>query len=300
MHETVFAKALKFGFDHIPLFARRALIKPMIIRAELGCYFKSNQIKIPPHHIIGRKELLQRLGSRRNDVCHILGSGWSLIDGLQNISIEDSVYTCNMGGLLNLDYDLWFVEFAKFGDDRIGQLSLLQRQIIEARAPNIKNLIFKNIWQDKLEWNYIDKNYQIPYAILKDVHFPISPSRVTNEELIGELLFPPRNIVLQHSSTVLTMILIAFWHGFKEIVVHGLDGEGQYYFQRDETVIPSHLSASFRSLFPGSTDAAATSHQSNTLIGPFIFELRQKMEEFGVSLRSATSTSPLSRYLDVR
>lgn len=300
MHETVFAKALKLGFDHAPHFARRALIKSMITRAEIHCYLKSTQLKIPKNHIVGRKEVLRRLGGRRNDVCHILGSGWSLIDGLQKISTDDTVYTCNMGGLLNIDYDLWFVEFAKFGNDRIGQISLLQRQVIEARATSIKNIIFKNIWQDKLDWNYINKNYQIPYAILKDVHFPISPSRVTSEELIEELLFPPRDIVLQHSSTVLTMILFAFWHGFKEIVVHGLDGEGRYYFQKDETVIPDHLSTSFRSLFPYSDDAMEKRHQSNDLVGPFILDLRKKMEDFGVLLQCAAPTSPLSRYLDVR
>lgn len=299
MPESTVAKAIKFGFGHIPHFARKAVIKSMITREELKCFLKAHQLQIPLNQIVGRKELLQRLGARRNGVCHIIGSGWSVLDGLHKISIDDSVYTCNFGGLLNLTYDLWFVEFAKPGDDRIGQLSLLQREVIDEQKTNIRNLIFKNIWGKNLNWDYIQSNYKTPYAVIKDVHFPISQERVTHEEIIDELVFPSRNLVVQYSSTVMTLIIIAFWRGFNKIIVHGLDGGGQYYFQRDDAVIPSHLSSSFQALFPKPTDATTTVHQANALIGPFISELAGKMEDFGVSLRSATLTSPLSRFLEV-
>ncbi len=168
--------------------------------------------------------------AKKSDTAHIIGSGWSLKHSIEKIPAQDFVMGFNYAALAPIKFDMYFIEFAGKGVLKTmnNQLALLAKYVI----PDQTLLYFKNTWEDKndLEHMRLLVN-EVKYV--KDVLVPcLSPEML--EISLRTCIENKSEFIYQYASTAITLALIAYHCDFKNVVLHGVDFSGQYFFELPE------------------------------------------------------------------
>lgn len=214
--------------------------------------------------IVSAPELIAKLSNARRDrtVCHVLGSGSSVVDTVKDIDEDDSVFTCNFGGLAFERIDLYLLELASSSRR---DMSDAQARIIAQTRGEETLVLFKNIWEGKIDPAYAADNYPEPRYLLRDILLPVRGNEavIENPDAVFGAMFEPAEYLRQYVTTVFTLVQLAALAGYRRIVVHGLDGKGAHYFHRPEQ--PGDLAIHLRTLMPAPREGTAHAPGANAL-----------------------------------
>lgn len=248
------------------------------------------------------KRILERYSLKKDSVCHIIGSGWSLNNSKKIISPNDYVIGFNQAGVSGLKFDLYFVEFGSIEEK---ETSLKQKMLIEEVILPQKGLVvFKNLWADRNELNFIMELWGRTILYVKDIPVNCYNSKFLSQS-IAIFMKDDSEFIRQYSSTALTLVKFAKDLGFKEIVLHGIDFGGKYFFETEDFKDPANLARylpdkSKTLVYKASGDSKV---HITALSGIWMREslpIASKMlTKKGVNLYSATSDSPLSKLLPI-
>lgn len=186
--------------------------------------------------VIDANELIARLTSQRNgrNICHVIGSGASVLKTKRIIEDDSAVYICNFGGVLAIPADLYLIEFCN-----ASEISDLQMKAVNACNPKL--LVLKNFWDGRVEAKHA------PNApLVKDILLPFGDMAFKlghHDTIIDFLIEPPGQFLRQFQTTVITMTLLAYFAGFTRIVVHGLDGGGPHVYHELDTPLAQAIAA---------------------------------------------------------
>ena len=209
---------------------QRALKATMLIAQRKGIganRFTSQQAIV--------SELVRARAGR--EVCHVLGSGTSALGSISSINPnEESIFHCNYSGFTGLPSDFYLLECASCRTDILlpgtaplsvqsdVHLDLLNR--IENRSGLI---VCKNIWeQNKVTSRILEDKYK-NVKLVVDTLLPFYEDlhRLRLYKLIYlKVLESSATSLVQYLTTVNTLITYAYLAGYREIYVHGLDGQG--------------------------------------------------------------------------
>lgn len=150
--------------------------------------------------------------SNNKTTLHIFGSGNSSILTKQIINNNDHSFACNLSIRFKKKWNYVFIE--NIGNSSYGKQQLNYLKKITAEKIILKNLYYfnfniKNIAKLRKKGNlFILREYQSSYkSILGNV-----------EQFNKKTIMIP-----QYASTILTMLLISFKEGYRNVVIHGVD-----------------------------------------------------------------------------
>jgi hypothetical protein len=254
-------------------------------------------------NFIEAEMIYQKMSLKKEEICHIIGSGWSLNHSISCIRNNDYVMGFNYAAFADLKFDMYFVELAgkakKF--ETLIQFMLLKESILKYINDN---LYFKNIWEDKNDIEMMVKLYKDNAFFVKDI--VIDTQKTIYSRKIVDILLKKDVIYLKQTcSTSLTCILSAFFAGFNNIVLHGIDFGGPHFFDIDsfiskrETNFPRRKKIKIKY---HQSDKFKVSHNTMNAAIPHSTYLKifyERLKELDVSLYAATYKSPLSKILPV-
>lgn len=286
-------------------------IRLSIVQKKINSFINMNIAKSIDDSlvVIGERELISRLANVKfSNVCHVIGSGWSLNDTINSIPQSDYSFGCNYSALclaLNFQFDLHFFEFGgPLYSDTVKDHKALA-SIIKEDGNTI--VAFKNIWSNKNSikssvFNWSDKAYFV-HDILP--HCIVSEDEKL-EELLRIMIESKDDFIYQLGSTVVTNIVLAYKLGCKKIVLHGVDFGGDYFYQSNEKIVSSFSWLNVFSEKPNENTAYTNEPQKshatnngNVTLSHIIICLSNVLERKGVTLYSASKSSPLSKILPV-
>jgi hypothetical protein len=257
----------------------------------------SNDIKMLPEL---KNEAMVRIKSKNSKIAHIIGSGWSLNKTIDIVDKNDFVIGFNFSPLSKLDFDIYFIEF---GGYKFSETSDFHRMLAEKIViPSGGKVYFKNIWEKRNDVKYIKSHIKGKYPLIKDYLVPCL-SKDNIEQSLEVCLNNDSNFVTQIRSTAITSVFLAYYLGFRKIILHGIDFGGGYFFEHDD--------------FDGNKDYAElakkcmynkplqTSDQQHPTavrevgIQQILPVLKKLLNERGVSLYTSSSISPSSSILPV-
>lgn len=188
--------------------------------------------------LLTRSNIVNQIKDRKelkgSKVCHIIGSGWSLNQSVDVISDNDFVIGFNYAALIDIHFDAYFFEFGglKVKNTSINHLTLAKKMV--EKGTDI--IFFKNIGEYKNDIEFIN-NYWIGLAQpIKDSSYLLIEEKFTN--LVVENAFNDKSFYLpQLCSTIVTCSILAFQAGFHKIVLHGLDFGGEYFYEKDKSLL---------------------------------------------------------------
>lgn len=263
-------------------------------------------------NILSAKSLRRQicLAKRGRSQCHIVASGYSLLDSYK--MIDSSIHFTigfNFSGLLPIDYDLYFAEFASSSvTSEVHPVSELQKHVIKS-SKGIKNLVLKNIWQEnRIERIFAQQSYGKNIPILLDIHTAMSDQQpfcplLNVTQLANHLLCPQSLFVIQAYTTTFTCIALAHQCGFKQIVVHGLDLAGPHFYVDSSVKWPGVADPVFvakiikKSPKPGKSFGNITNTSADFRL-QLLLALRNKLQRSGTSLLLSSSNSPISNHME--
>ena len=265
----------------------------------------ANKISRKDVPICSREDLLSlvrwRADQKNSSVCHIIGSGWSLNDSCQRINKNDFVIGFNFSALLKLQYDLYFVEF---GGEKVADIAERHIALVDQNVLPCTDLIFfKNMWEDKNDPEFILKHWAPRAKLIKDFFSPCLKANLLDQAL-SLCLEDKSDFLPQYCSTAITSIFVAYFAGFKDIVLHGVDFGGNYFFEEPSFVgdlkyaPPSKGQSSFYAPTMSSTTVHSTAAGEVGMKSALPI-LSALLKGKGVALYSASSSSPLSKVLPV-
>lgn len=167
--------------------------------------------------------------------CNIWGSGYSAAQSSKN-----SYYTSNsfdigfsFSYLMELDFNFYFLECAS---EKLAKLVEVQKKGLK-NFVDLKNceVIFKNLSEEKNNLNYALEHYSELVSFARD--FSVAHYLDKNDvykKTVEILLENDPNYFRQACSSVLSSIVFAKNLGFKNIVLHGVDFGGKYFFDLPE------------------------------------------------------------------
>lgn len=243
--------------------------------------------------------VLSKFSTPQNTNCHIIGSGWSLNQSKAVIKKDDCVIGFNQAALSGLDFDLYFFEF---GGDKVDDISKQQIKLFDKLLGKKPIIVFKNVWEDKNDVDYIVKYWGSKLYYIHDYAVPCM-SKKNLVQSIGYMLNSDDKYLRQYMSSVITSIGFAAYCGFKTIVIHGLDFGGEYFFDADDFDGDNSLRPdSNRAL--GLYEKCSSSSVHSTSVGSIgvkssIPIIRDLLKQSGVTIFSASRVSPLSEYLPI-
>lgn len=214
-----FIKIEKINFERLPI-------------------FKNINVKI-----LNYKELVDLIKIQSNKVstCHIIASGSSVLDSYQKINKNDIVIGFNFSALLDLKFDLYFVEIGTEESKSLSIFSEVQHQLLNSNLAKIKNIIYKNIWQNNIDISYISRKNSFPILVIKDIYLNTiwSEFEFLDAKIILEnLLAKDEDFMKQSFTTTLTCLILAIHCSFKNVILHGWDFFGPHFYCSDSVQWP--------------------------------------------------------------
>ena len=256
--------------------------------------------------ILGVKALKALVRKKYNknasEICHIIGSGWSLNQSIQSISENDFVIGFNQAAISGIKSDLYFVEFGSVTESDITekQFKLVQEVI----KPHTKLVFFKNLWSMRNDLRVVKNTWNTNVKYVNDIPVNCYNAKFLNQSLDVFLEDDPV-FVRQYSSTALTLVKLAKDLDFKKIVLHGIDFGGEYFFDAEN--FEDHLN--LKKYLPNRTEQNIynkASSNSTHITSKDLYGLKyalpivsERLKEKGVILYAATEVSPLSKVLPV-
>tara|TARA_B100000949_G_C14268413_1_gene446147 strand:+ start:592 stop:1512 length:921 start_codon:yes stop_codon:yes gene_type:complete len=249
-----------------------------------------------------KEKILGKYVVKNDSVCHIIGSGWSLNNSQKRISPADYIIGFNQAAVSGLKFDLYFVEFGSLKEK---ETSLKQKKLIdEVILPQKGLVVFKNLWADRNEINFIVELWGRSVNYVKDI-----PVNCYNPKfLLQSMSIFMKNdseYIRQYSSTALTLVKYAKDIGFKKIVLHGIDFGGKYFFEAEDFHNSNNLTnylpdKSKTSIYIPSKDSKVHITATSGIGLRESLPIASKMlAKEGVKIYSADSNSPLSQILPI-
>ncbi len=167
--------------------------------------------------------------------CNIWGSGWSASQSSKNEFYTKASFDIGFGFsyLLELNFNFYFIENAS---EKLSELVFIQKKGLE-RFLDKENtyIIFKNILQEKNDLEYAIREYSSIALFAKDIFVPhyLNNEGVFRNTTKTLLEYDPYYF-RGSCSTIITSIIFARYLGFKNIIIHGVDFGGKYFFDLDE------------------------------------------------------------------
>ena len=232
--------------------------------------------------------------------CHIIGSGWSLEQSLDLASREDAfVMGFNFAALCGIHFDMYFTEF---GDPNVQEVALKQRNLMDDYLiPGCDLIYFKNLNNQKNNLLFANQFYGQRVKFVRDILLPCA-FPVGLEGVIKKLLSDEDSFFFQYASSVLTLVGAARRLGFKEIVIHGVDFGGPYFFDAEAYGGKPKYRPDKVTGYDHARKAKEDPHPTNFKgmgLPEAMAALGKVSPRFGVSLYSASGASPLSNLLPV-
>lgn len=287
-------RRIVFGFDFLyKLYIYASLVKNRVffIKKTIFSGFYSC--------ILSRAEVQEKIEKgklgKNSDICHIIGSGWSLNESMGLVGDKDFVIGFNYSALAPLRFDAYFFEF---GGTAVEDVSRAHLFLAQQKVLNQTDLVFfKNIWEGKNEAYFIYKNWFGVAFLVRDSIYPLGG----NVKLLVESIFNDRSRYLpQACSTMVTLVALAYRSGFKKIVLHGLDFGGEYFYQvkgaRTEFDFSVIAGGGYSNQDSKSIHPTALGKVGMKELLPVIFDFCNSR---GVFVYCGTSKSPSSEYLPV-
>jgi len=247
-----------------------------------------------PNMLKNSSELIEKLSSGldKNKVCHIIASGESLNSTKSKINpAEDYIFGFNFAMQSGLIFDAYCLEVACNDCGENSKWSNMFRKLVPMSMRIPDNLFFKNAWMGTIDLEYIKSNYNSYFGVVKDrvIFGGYSASKIENLALSKMLLKKDHEFVRQNM-TLVALILLCYFVGFKKIVLHGADFGGKYFFESEDC----GFSFSFET--PKSKQKEIDFYATAI---PVIKEINEYFKSRHISLTVASSFGPLSEVLDV-
>lgn len=225
--------------------------------------------------------------------CHILGLGWSLNRSKYIIGKEDFVIGMNYGALnIDIKYNIYFLEHGNISElENIRRNELLEKLIL----PKAKVVYFKNVHGMHCI-DTIAKYFGKYVTFIRNTVFVCR--NIKNLKFwIRRILTIDKIYLRQYKSTIITSIVFARNAGFKEIVIHGLDFGGPYFYADEKHVEPKYLHLIPNRENQNETVKVHETAKTKTGAKQAILVMNDLMKKEGVKLYAATEASPLSKIL---
>ena len=243
--------------------------------------------------------------------CNIWGSGYSASRSAENKKFTTGSFDIgfSFSYLMELDFDLYFLENAS---EKISELVSIQKKGLREFLDLKKcKIIFKNILEEKNDLNYAIDEYSNLVSFARDImvpHYINSNSVYKNTTQI--LLQKDPFYFRQSCSSVITSIIFARFLGFKDIVLHGVDFGGKYFFD-----LPEY--DKFSGFKPPQNDLNVkgvnkdiriydkkyrygnSKHPTCDCLKRFLPLLKENLKKENIHLYSASEKSPLSKILPI-
>jgi hypothetical protein len=244
-----------------------------------------------------RQEKANAGGAR---ACHIVGSGWSLAETLGTIPSEDYVVGYNLAALTGRRFDAYHMERI---DERAPGVNEYYRDMIGASGQD--RVYIKNLHDDRVLARVIEFHLAygaMPYRTLNAGGYF---SKGEEAALCRYLLDGGGGYLLQYRSTLMLLIVLYAAAGFEQIVLHGQDLSGPYFFDVAPFPLAEEMRPRERGILPAKPSPVSEIHAIDR---PFRNEPRivdalpamvEVLAERGVMLACASANSPIARYCPV-
>lgn len=231
--------------------------------------------------------------------CNIWGSGMSAFQSSKNEYFTNSSFDIGFGFsyLLQLNFNFYFIEIAS---EILSELVLVQKKGLEKFVDGERcHIIFKNILEDKNDIDYAIREYSSIAHFSKDIFVP---HYVNNDSVF---INTTKNL-LEHDpyyfrgscSTIINSIIFARYIGFKNIVIHGVDFGGQYFFDLDEYKNFSSYKPKIEdSIYQKNLRLKNSKHPTGNCLKRFLPLFREYLKSENINLYSANKDSKLSYFL---
>ncbi|MFJ4055421.1 hypothetical protein ACIPZC_18485 [Pseudomonas sp. NPDC089743] len=254
--------------------------------------------------VLSRGEIVGKIKERTiwksSEVCHVVGSGWSLNRSKIEIEKNDFVIGFNYAGIYDLNYDAYFVEFGGIG---VSKVAISHKNIVDNVVSKSTDIIlFKNLWESKNDKYFIEKKWGQSVKYAKDYVVPCI-REASLKGILENCLNESGMYLPQYTSTALTCVFLMYFSGYKSIVLHGIDFGGQYFYEAsdfdgDRDYCPQlEVSDKFyKATTINTVHPTATSSVGMKTAIPILASL---LAHRGVTLYAAHESSPLSSFLPV-
>lgn len=201
----------------------------------------SNFLNFSRHQerLIKPEELYTLVARRKSsNVCHIVASGPTAPQALEFIQLGHDFFTVNFGALLHVPSLFHFVELASYRPlQGLSRTALLMDQLLDAEHLTDCLIVFKNLWCGNLDPEFVEARYaNRNWRCISDLLFPGLVALHQNgfaKEIIQTAFSREFNqeFLFQMYTTTLSMLQVAYFAGYSDIVFHGFDGGGGTFFQ---------------------------------------------------------------------
>ena len=277
--------------------AAREEVRVHILGAQFGAPLRGLHKKP-----LSKREIIARERANRGDreVCHIVGSGWSLAESIGSIRPEDYVVGYNLAALTGRRFDAYHMERI---DERVPGINQFYRSMIEASGQD--RAYVKNLYELRASAEVI--NYHLSYGCIPyktmgaGGYFGLGRERA----LCEYLLRGGGSYLLQYRSSLMLFAVLYALAGFRTLVLHGQDLSGPYFFDVVEFPLARELAPRACGILPSEPAPLTALHPIDQ---PFRNEPRivdvlpamvEVLAERGVALTCATGSSPIAAYCPV-
>ena len=212
---------LKFIIRHI----RHDILKLRVLRMFINVYRLKR--RFPEMKVFTYRALVKSI-KKRNDVCHVIATGYSAVDSYKAgvVQPDDYIIGINFAAFLPYTFDLYFFEeqFGTFNDFQRARTKGIT-ELLHQRKAYLPNLVFKN--SCSVFPNMINK-------FIPDLRFSVVFDRVYYYPNVKRLFKQPSIIMPQYCTSSITAVMLAYHAGFKNIVVHGLDFTGPHIYHDED------------------------------------------------------------------
>ena len=249
---------------------------------------------------ISKQQFLSLEGRKvqQTDLCHIVGSGWSLVDSMSSIGPGDYVVGYNLAALSGLRFDAYFTERA---NERVPGINSFYREML-GRA-GVRNPYVKNLFERGASLEAINYHIQDGAIPLKTFNVGGYFKRGQERALSRYLLDGGGSYFVQYRSSLMLLVAIYAAVGFRKIVLHGHDLSGPYYFDVAEFELARHLNPREHGILSRHIPSFDDGHIINqafaaeSQLTDMLPVLVDVLEERGISLSAASTRSPLANLM---
>jgi hypothetical protein len=268
-----------------------------VLGLKYGWKLRSLSRRPLPKRAVVRQE---RANAGSPNVCHIVGSGWSLAESAGSIDPADYVVGYNLAALLGRRFDAYHMERI---DERAPGVNEYYRAMIAASGQD--RVYIKNLHDDRVLPRVIEYHLSygcMPYRTLNAGGYF---SKGEEAALCRYLLDGGGGFLLQYRSTLMLLIVLYAAAGFRQIVLHGQDLSGPYFFDVARFALAEEMRPRERGILPAKPSPVSEIHaidrpfRSEPRIVEVLPAMVDVLDARGVSLTCATANSPISRYCPV-
>lgn len=270
---------LKLIIRHI----RNDLLKLKVPRMFINIYRLKR--RFPAMKIYTYSALVQSI-EKRNDVCHVIATGYSALDSYKAgvVQPNDYIIGINFAAFLPYTFDFYFF------DDRFSTSNLYRAktegisELLNKRRNHLPNLVFKNACRVSPD---------IMARLIPDLNFSVVFDRVFYYLNVKKLFARPSMIMPQYGTSSITAVMLAYHAGFKNIVIHGLDFTGPHIYHDPDLQEQTGITA------PEPYVAKEVKHVSadgQELIWP---ELMKRFAERNVNIFCASGNSNFKKFAKI-